>query len=260
MAQNTELQERYSKIVEAKLRATSIFNGLFNHRHEGDPKAGAVKIPVRAEATTGEYDVATGMAITAPTTSYITLVLDNDYAVNELIDGYVADAVPDGLVADRLDSAGYALANNIDAKLVSALETEGTAASTTKADAVKAIIETVAEAKTAKVDPNKMWITVSPKTFAAILTSDQFIAMGNTQDLETGLVGKLAGIPVYESANMSKEFIVGNSDFCHMVNEFNVPVHVADLDGSAQYVGASAVKGRMIYGYKISKPETVFVK
>jgi hypothetical protein len=54
MAQNTELKENYSKIVEAKVRAESIFAGLFNGRYEGDATAGAVKIPVRAEAAVGD--------------------------------------------------------------------------------------------------------------------------------------------------------------------------------------------------------------
>ena len=85
MAQNTELRENYSKIVEAKLRAESIFAGLFNGRYQGDATAGAVKIPVRAEATVGDYNIKNGGELTAPTTSYETLVIDNDKYVNELI-------------------------------------------------------------------------------------------------------------------------------------------------------------------------------
>lgn len=37
-------------------------------------------------------------------------------------------------------------------------------------------------------------------------------------------------------------------------------VHIQDLGGSGKYIGASAVQGRKIYGMKISKPETVYVK
>ena len=42
------------------------------------------------------------------------MVIDKDKAVNEIIDGFDAEAVPDNLVADRLDSAGYSLASQID--------------------------------------------------------------------------------------------------------------------------------------------------
>ena len=42
-------QERYSALVDAKLRATLVTrdNTIFNNRYEGSPKAGKVKIPVR---------------------------------------------------------------------------------------------------------------------------------------------------------------------------------------------------------------------
>ena len=41
------LQERYSKLVDEKLRATLVTkdNLIFNNRYEGDPKAGMVKVP-----------------------------------------------------------------------------------------------------------------------------------------------------------------------------------------------------------------------
>ena len=37
-------------------------------------------------------------------------------------------------------------------------------------------------------------------------------------------------------------------------------VHAQDLSGSGKYIGASAVQGRKIFGMKISKPQTVYVK
>ena len=43
------LQDRYSPLVDAKLRNTLVTkdNLIFNNRYEGNPKAGKVKIPVR---------------------------------------------------------------------------------------------------------------------------------------------------------------------------------------------------------------------
>ena len=124
------LQDRYSKLVDAKLRATLVTRDqvIFNTRYEGDPKAGAVKIPVRdTEVVVGSYNKATGLAPNTGTTTYLTLSIDKDYAVNELIDGYDAAAVPDGIVAERLDSAGYSLGLQIDKDAIACLETEGTA-------------------------------------------------------------------------------------------------------------------------------------
>ena len=123
------LQDRYSPLVDAKLRASIVkADGvIFNTRYEGDPKAGAVKVPVRdAEVAVGAYNKASGLAIQTGATSYATITINKDYGVNELIDGYDAAAVPDNLVADRLDSAGYALALQMDKDATAALESGGT--------------------------------------------------------------------------------------------------------------------------------------
>ena len=86
-----ELRQSYGSIVDAKLRKTLITrdNYIFNTFYEGLPTSGAVKIPVRdGEVAVGEYDrkSAAGKALTFGSTAYITAVLSNDIAVNELID------------------------------------------------------------------------------------------------------------------------------------------------------------------------------
>ena len=97
MGQDTNKMESYSKIVDAKLRANSVFANIFNNRHDliGGVAGGAVNIPVRTEVTAGAYVTATGLAISSPSTTYQKLLLDNDYAVNELIDGFMAASVPE---------------------------------------------------------------------------------------------------------------------------------------------------------------------
>lgn len=260
MAQNTSLQEKYSSLVEAKLRATSIFAGLFNRRHEGTPSAGAVKIPVRAEATVGNYVIGTGMDLNNATTDYKSLLCDTDLAVNELIDGYVAAAVPDGLVAERLDSAGYAMANAIDEKLVALIKSEGKHSSYTSSETkiVNKIIDTLAEARALKVDPSAIWVAISPKLRAAIKKDDTWLSAAGMTDLQNGQIGALDGAPVFETANLTgNSFIVGNSLYCHFVNDWAVPVSVVDL-ADGKHIGCSAVQGREVCGFDITKPETVF--
>ena len=106
-------QERWSSLVDKKLRQTLVTrdNYIFNTNYEGNPKAGKVKIPVRdTEVTVKAYNKATGVDLETGSTTYMDLDINQDMAVNELIDGYDAVSVPDNLVADRLDSAGYSLA------------------------------------------------------------------------------------------------------------------------------------------------------
>ena len=69
-------QERYSALVDAKLRATLVTrdNTIFNNRYEGSPKAGKVKIPVRdTEVAVKAYDKANGVDADAGTTTYLDL-------------------------------------------------------------------------------------------------------------------------------------------------------------------------------------------
>lgn len=61
-------QERYSALVDAKLRATLVTRdgAIFNTRYEGSPKAGKVKIPVRdTEVAVKAYDKANGVDLLA---------------------------------------------------------------------------------------------------------------------------------------------------------------------------------------------------
>jgi hypothetical protein len=118
-------QERYSALVDIKLRATLVKrNGvIFNTRFEGNPKAGSVKVPVRdTEVTVANYSNTSGVSLTHGDTDYLTVTIDKDKAVNELIDGFDAAAVPDNLVADRLDSAGYSLALQMEMDATDVLE------------------------------------------------------------------------------------------------------------------------------------------
>lgn len=269
MAQNMELRERYSSLVLAKQRKTSLFINLFNRNYQGDPTAGAVKIPVRdTEVKVNSYDKVNGTKLTTSTTSYKTLVTDHDNAVNELVDGYVASAVPDNLVAERLDSAGYSMALQTDTDLCNELIKTGTAIADTKTLTKTTIYESIIDARTqarkAHLQTSELWLAVSPDTYALLLKSPEFIKASALGDavIQTGAVGQIGGITVYEADNMTDDkvdFILGNRIFCHYVDDWAVPVGVNDL-ADGEHIGASAIQGRDVYGYMISRPDTVLVK
>ena len=95
----------------------------------------------------------------------------------------------------------------------------------------------------------------------------------NLELVQQGVVGKIAGFIVFESNNMdfesttrvdskktTTEFICGHPNWCHRVQEWQVAVHLQDLSGSGKYIGASAVQGRKVYGIKVSKPKTLYIK
>ncbi len=276
------LQDRYSKLVDAKLRKTLVTrdNFIFNTNYEGTPTSGVVKIPVRdTEVAVKTYNKATGAALATGATTYLDLSLSNDEAVNEIIDGYDAASVPDGIVAERLDSAGYSLASSIDQKSITLLETTAnitiapTKTAATDSTAYTEILAARTSLSRMGVPNEGRWLIASPEFMSVVMKDDTFIKQGDlSQELvAAGAVGKIGGFTVYESSNTmfedeelvegfitTTEFIAGHNLWCHRVDEWAVPVSIKDLTNV--YIGASAVQGRKIYGLLISKPATVYVK
>lgn len=269
-----ELQTRYSSLIDKKLRKglVTLDGGgtpVFNTRYEGNPKAGAVKIPVRdAEVAVGAYDRKDGKALTHGDTAYITVTDLKDVAVNELIDGYEAAAVPDNLVADRLDSAGYSGGLELDSDAIATLEAKGTTMTDTTASTAANIYGKVVAARTelskANVPTSGRWLIVSPDIYGEMLKDkDHFIKQGDMSQalVQEGYIGMMAGFAVKESNNLdpNTEFIAGHADWAHRIREWVVEPAVNDLkDG--KHIGASAVQGRWVYAHEVSKKQCVQVK
>lgn len=260
MAHNA--QERYSSLVLAKIRKENkLKNGVvFNTDYEGSPKAGSVKIPVRdTEVQVSDYDKANGITAGTGSTIYETFTINKDKAVNEIIDGFDAQTVPDNLVADRLDSAGYALARQEDvdgATVLLAGATSVGVGALSKANIYAAIVDIRTQMSKQNIpDDGKRYLLVTPDTFAMILTCDEFIKASSLGDavVQSGVVGKIAGFNVIEwnDDTAGLAMIAGHPRFATRAEEFSVPVHIQDLSGSGKYVGASAVQGRMVYGHKV---------
>ena len=266
MAHN--LQERYSSLVLAKIRKELVLKDgvVFNNDYEGSPAAGAVKIPVRdTEVTVSDYDKANGITAGTGGTSYETMTINKDKAVNEIIDGYDADAVPDNLVADRLDSAGYSLASQMDndgATVLLAGATVKGVVSLTKDNIYSAIVDLRTDMSKANI-PNdgKRYLLVTPDTMALILKSPEFISASSLGDevKATGAVGKIANFLVIEwndtTANLS--MVAGHPRFATRATEFSVPIHIQDLSQSGKYIGASAVQGRNVYAHKVLRSAAI---
>lgn len=275
------LQDRYSKLIDKKLQATLVTKSgyIFNDHYEGDATGGKVKIPVRStDVTVGDYDKANGMDLSTGTTTYIDLDLSYDKAVNEIIDGYDANAVPDDIVAERLDSAGYALGVVEDTVSISALESEGTVFEDKDALTKENVYETIVELRTIlsknNVPANDRWLIVSPEIYGMLLSdTTNFIRQGELSEnlIANGAIGRIAGFTVFESSRLmsenteavegkatTTEMIAGHPSWCHRVEEWSVPVGIKDLTNT--YIGASAVQGRKIFGVKVSNKDTVIVK
>lgn len=257
-----EHQERWSKMVLAKLRQDLVLKDgvVFNNDYEGSPASGLVKIPVRdEEVVVSDYDKANGIQGTSGSTAYENMPITKDKALNEIIDGYDAAAVPDNLVADRLDSGTYSMARQIDTDggtTLLAAATVDNVDQLTNDNIYAAIVDIRTRMNKANI-PNdgKRYLLVLPDAAALILKSPEFIAASSLGDevKQTGAIGRIAGFLVIEwndtTANL--QMLAGHPRFATRAMEFAVPVHLQDLSGSGKYIGASAVQGRKVYDHKV---------
>lgn len=265
MAKTHTAQDRYSKLVLAKLRNDLVLKDgiVFNNDYEGDPVAGKVRIPVRdTEVAVGDYDVATGKAVAQGATTYLDILVNKDKAVNELIDGYEAASVPDNLVADRLDSAGYSLGLQLDSDGATELLANGTVenvAQVTAANAYAAMVDLRTKMSKAKIPLTGRYALVTPDFYALILKSPEFIKASDLGDavVQTGAVGRIAGFTLYEwnDATPGLQAIAGHPRWATRVNEWSVPIGLKDLTNA--YIGASAVQGRMVYAHKVTRATAI---
>ena len=257
-----EHQERWSKLVLAKLRQELVLKDgvVFNNDYEGSPAAGVVKIPVRdKEVQVSDYDKANGIQGTNGSTSYENMPITKDKAVNEIIDGYDANAVPDNLVADRLDSASYSMAKQIDTDGGTTLLAAATVDNETELtkDNIYSKIVDIRTRMNKENIPNdgKRYLLALPDAMALILKSPEFISASSLGDevKQTGAIGKIAGFLVIEwnDTTTNLQMLAGHPRFATRALEFSVGIHLQDLAGSGKYIGASSVQGRNVYDHKV---------
>ncbi len=262
-------QDRFANLVDAKLRDAIVQkNGfVWNNRYEGNPKAGAVKIPVRdTEAVVGDYakdNASAGASFTQAVGSYLTLAINKDIAVNEKIDGYSVDSVPDNILADRLDSAGYSLALRMNADGTQELLNAEIIASTeslTKDNVYAQFVDLRTALSREKVPTQGRFALVAPEVYALLLKSPEFVKASDLGDavVQSGAVGQTAGFLIFEDTSLPAvvSVIVGHPDWCTRVEEWAVSPKVQSLDGSGNFIGEVAIQGRKIYAHKLTKPQT----
>lgn len=265
-----ELQDRYSTIAKRIITSQQVVRKLFNRNYEGDPKAGSVKVPVRTVTTINDYDILAGAPLTNSTTSYDTIVIDKSKAVNELIDGCEAAAVPDKLVANRLEVGTIAVGNTLESDAIVVLETQGTILATTTAltkdTAYASILSAVSTLKKTKLANNvsEIAITVSVDVNDLLLLDDRYSARQTSltdDERANGVVSKIGGALVYESTMLATttEYVAFIKEFASAIDEQTTPLAVNDLmDGV--HINSSALQGRFLYGNKVTNSTCVIVK
>lgn len=240
----------------------------FMRDYEGSPVAGAVQVPVRdTNPAIGNYDVSTGGTLSQSATTYLNIAVDTDIFVNELCDGYEAAAVSDDMKAQRLEAGAYALGLNLELKAITELETYGTKESSktalTNENVYKAIKDSVVAIKKQGIDVKFIKVKVSADTEALLMEDTKFSNSAGSlgaELLRSGVIGKIAGAEVKPSYNMSSttEYMVYATPWCQAGEEFRVGLGFKDLTN--EFIGSSALQGRVVPFQKLTKTTACRVK
>lgn len=262
-------QERYADSIVKLFRKNLVVRSEFSRDYEGSPVAGAVKVPVRAtDVALNNYDVVSGVSLTTSATTYLNIPVDNHKAINELIDGYEASAVPDNLIAQRLESGAYSIGTTLELNAINELVTHGTTEASTTAltesTAFKTIATSIKDVKKLGVDLMDVVVVVSPETELLLQTDDKFANTSGQLGAElvrNGVIGKIVGANVKMSANLpaNVEYIVFAKPWVQAIDEWKVEPSVNDLMDGA-HIGASALQGRMVYADKLTEATACRVK
>ncbi len=262
-------KETYAKqVLEIARLETNIYDD-FSTDYEKDEVTGKIMVPTRNnDVKVTEYDIKNGIELSQSSTDYIELPVDKDYAINELIDGYEAEAVPDNIRAQRIESAGFSVGYKKESFAVDALVKEGTpspeADDVTAANVYNQIIREIKNMKKRGMKPSMMRVAVSADIEEMLLTDEKFSNTSGTLGAELvreGVIGKIGGVATKPNYLMGDDilFIVYDKRFCQRYEIWKKAPAIEDLkDG--KHVGASALQGRLVGGLKVTNALGVQVR
>lgn len=263
-------QEVYANAIVELIRPKILVRSFFATDYEGNPTFGAVNIPVRSADVTisTSYDILNGMSLTQSATTYKQILVNKTVACNELVFGYEAAAVPDNLKAQRLESASYSMASQLETDAINSLISGGTTESDTSALSTSTVYSTIAtsikEMKKIGINPMDMVIVISPETELLLLTDEKYSNTAGqlgAEVIRTGVVGKINGVMVVMSSFLpaTVDYIVMARPWCQQITTWKILPDFVDIrDGS--HIGSSTLQGLQIYNEDITNALAVRIK
>jgi hypothetical protein len=252
---------------EASKESTGVV--FFNNNWEGDiAQRGAtvVNIPVEGnDPTVRNYIIATGIAPENIEGKNLQVIVTGSHAINELLDGYEVKTVPAKVVARRLQRSAKAFAKKIDDDGITTLEASPNilkaGADLTKANAYEKILDGITKGMEDSI--TFAGLITTPKVYKLIKLDPSFTKnsdMGMAQ-AKNGRVGFIDSIPVVVSNKLDPKTQVILVDYDHAtrIKAFEVGPKLVSLDQSANFIGASAIKGRLIFKHQLTNTKGVLV-
>lgn len=262
-------RETYATEVLAMAKSKVNIYEDFSTDYEIDGATGAIKVPTRdAQVTISDYDILNGVSLTQSATDYVDLPVDKNYAINELIDGYEAEAVPDNIRANRIEAAGYSLGLKKENMAIKVMVDGGTTSSDTTAlteeTAYKKIATEIKNMKARHMDVSQMRVVVDANTELLLLTDGKFANTSGQLGAELvreGVIGKINGVPVKPNYLLPEnlEFMVYDKRFIQKYEVWAVQPTIEDIKDD-KHIGASHLVGREVGGLKVTNALGVQIK
>lgn len=206
-------------VAEAQFVASerSIMRGLVKNYNLAPGQGKTVTVPIYPKQSAGVYTEGNEIVNTEVATSGVTLTVAG-VALRTLVTDLARSQSASNVVADVGRLFGEAIARKIDADLMGKFSdfTTNTVGSTTSTISAATVFQAVAKLKSQGYDTMGMACVLHPAVaydLKANLTNT--FANPNAGDLQNeamraGFVGMLAGIPVFESANMADNGTAGD--------------------------------------------------
>ena len=262
-------QEKYTNEIVPLMRQEFNIRNDFSRDYEGNPVSGAVNVPTRnGDIQLSDYDILNGIQLTQSATDYLPILIDKNVGFSELIDGYEADAVPDNIVAQRLESAGYVTGKTLEESAINALIAGGTLNEDTEPlttdDVNERIAADVTNMKKRGIKANEMKIAVSADTELLLLTDNKFANTSGflgAELIREGVIGKVLGVATKPNYLLGDdvEYIIYAPRWCQAIDAWKVEPAVNPI-ADGKHVGASALQGRMVYKDVVTNKLAVQIK
>lgn len=262
-------RETYANEVLAIAKSKVNIYEDFSTDYEIDGATGAIKVPTRsAVVTISDYDILNGIELTQSATDYLTLNIDKNYGINELIDGYEAEAVPDNIRANRIEAAGYSIGLKKENMAIAELVTNGTTSSDTtamtKANVYEKLAGEVSNMKKRNMELSQMRIVINADTELKLLTDSVFANTAGQLGAELvreGVIGKINGVPVKPNYLLPDgvEAIIYDKRFIQKYEVWAVEPTIKDIQDDT-HIGASHLVGREVGGLAVTNALGVQVK
>jgi hypothetical protein len=259
----------FSQISEKVLGQASIIRSVANLEVEGTVGFETVKVYVNDLATIANYVPGTGVSLTNDGSSYVDINTKQEKAINELLDGYTVETAPADLVASRLEAALVRMGEQMDTDALAAMVADGSVGVSgsgpkpTVATIYADILGLKKLLDEAKAPREGRFLIVTPEMENLLLNTDSKVIL-NTQRgdgiITDGFIGRVAGFDVFSTVLLpaGTNMIAGQKRGFAFKEGWKIPPRRQNLDGSGQFIGDSAVQGRIAYVYGTVRPTLIW--